>query len=85
MDGLLSLGGLIGCSLTTEVWRLVPLCLMWCIWSERNAWLFEDVEILVVELRKSLLNTLHSWIAAHHCLEVPTFANLMNLFSSSYY
>jgi hypothetical protein len=51
----------------------------------RDARLFEDVEISVVELRKSLLNTLHAWIAAHHCLEVPTFADFMNLFSSSSY
>jgi hypothetical protein len=25
-----------------EVWRLAPLCLMWCIWRERNARSFKD-------------------------------------------
>jgi hypothetical protein len=25
-----------------EVWRLAPLCLMWCIWRERNAKSFKD-------------------------------------------
>jgi cytochrome b len=42
-----------------EVWRLVSLCLMWCIWQEQNARLFEDVETSMVELQKHLLNTLY--------------------------
>jgi hypothetical protein len=32
-----------------EVWRLAPLCLMWCFWREQNyVKSFEDVEILVL-------------------------------------
>jgi hypothetical protein len=42
-----------------EAWRLAPLCLLWCIWRERNARLFEDVETSMVELRKRLLNMLY--------------------------
>jgi hypothetical protein len=34
-----------------EFWRLAPLCLMWCIWRERNAKGFEDRETLLVELK----------------------------------
>jgi hypothetical protein len=79
---LTSLGGLIGYSLAKEVWRLVPLCIMWCIWRERNAPLFEDVEISMIELRKFMLNTLHIWIVAHHILDVPSFVDFLNLFSS---
>jgi hypothetical protein len=65
-----------------EVWRLVLLCLMWCLWRERNTRHFEDIETLVLELRKILLNTLYIWIAAHHSLSVFTFANFLNLCSS---
>jgi hypothetical protein len=50
--------------------ELAPLCLLWCIWRERNARLFEDVETSMVELRKRLLNTLYIWIASHHSLNV---------------
>jgi hypothetical protein len=64
-----------------EVWRLAPLCLLWCIWRERNARLFEDVETPMVELRKRLLNTLYSWIAPHHSLSVFTFVDFLNLLS----
>jgi hypothetical protein len=64
-----------------EVWRLVLLCLMWCIWRERNALHFEDAETSMVELKKRLLNTLYIWIVSHHSLNVFTYADLLNLFS----
>jgi hypothetical protein len=73
LELLTSWGASVGYGLAKEVWRLVPLCLMWCIWQERNARLFEDVETSVVELQKHLLNTLYIWIASHHCLNVFTF------------
>jgi len=47
------------CDPTKEVWLLVPLCLMWCLWHKRDARLFEDVETSMLELRKLLLNTLY--------------------------
>ena len=28
----------------SSIWNLVPLCLMWCLWRERNRWTFEDME-----------------------------------------
>jgi hypothetical protein len=64
-----------------EVWRLVPLCLMWCIWWEWNVRHFKNVETSMVELRKRLLNTLYIWIASHHSLYVFMFAEFLNLFS----
>jgi hypothetical protein len=27
-----------------KVWRLAPFCLMWCLWQERNARNFENVD-----------------------------------------
>jgi len=63
-----------------EAWRLAPLCLLWCIWRERNARLFEDVETTMVELRKGWLTTLYSWIAPHHSLSVFTFVEFLNVF-----
>jgi len=64
-----------------EVWWLVLLCLMWCIWRERNAQYFEDVETSMLELQKRLLNTLYIWIVTHHSLSVFTYADFLNLFS----
>ena len=28
----------------SSIWNLVPLCLMWCLWRERNRQTFEDME-----------------------------------------
>jgi hypothetical protein len=37
LELLISWGASFGYGPTKEVWLLVPLCLMWCIWRERNA------------------------------------------------
>ena len=29
---------------SSKIWNLSPLCLMWCIWRERNRWTFEDLD-----------------------------------------
>jgi hypothetical protein len=60
LELLNSWGPAIGCGHVKEAWRLAPLCLLWCIWRERNARLFEDVETSMVELRKRLL--LWAWV-----------------------
>jgi len=63
-----------------EAWRLAPLCLLWCIWRERNTRLFEDVETSIVELYKWLFNTLYIWIASYHNLNVFTYVDFFKLF-----
>jgi hypothetical protein len=65
-----------------EVWRLDPLCLMWCLWREQNARSFEDVESSVIELREILFYTFYNWIFAHHSFLVFSFADFLNFGSS---
>jgi hypothetical protein len=81
LELLNSWGAAIGYDRTKEAWRLAPLCLLWCIWRERNARLFEDIETSMVELRKRLLNTLYIWIASYHSLNVFTYVDFLKLFS----
>jgi hypothetical protein len=82
LELLISWGVLVGYGCAKEAWWLAPLCLLWCIWQERNAQLFEDVETSMVELRKHLLNMLYLWIASHHCLNGFSYVEFLNLFSS---
>jgi hypothetical protein len=35
-----------------QIWRMAPLCVMWCLWRERNALSFEDRELGIIELKK---------------------------------
>jgi hypothetical protein len=81
LELLSSWGASFGYGPAKEVWRLVPLCLMWCLWWERNARHFEDVKTSMLELRKCLLNTLYIWIANYHSLSVFTHVDFLNLFS----
>ena len=41
-----------------DVWRLVPHCLIWCIWCERNARSFEGCECSLLDIKSFFLNTL---------------------------
>ena len=34
-----------------ELWRIVPHCLLWCIWRERNARSFEGCEHFMLEIK----------------------------------
>lgn len=44
-----------------DFWRLVPHCLMWCIWRERNARCFEGCERSLLKIKSFFLHTLLVW------------------------
>ena len=59
-----------------DVWRLVPHCLIWCIWRERNARSFEGCEHSLLEIKSFLLLTLFEWsvVFSHFsCSSFPIF------------
>jgi hypothetical protein len=65
-----------------HLWRLVPLCLMWCLWRERNARSFDDREIGLLELKRLLLQTLYTWRVAWNTTHASTFSEFLDLCSS---
>jgi hypothetical protein len=67
--------------LSKVIWWTVPLCVIWCIWWERNARTFEDNECLVDEMRKHMITTLHMWVLVHHRIIVPTIEEFLNICS----
>ena len=34
---------------SSQIWNLVPLCILWCIWKERNQRTFEDLVSPVIK------------------------------------
>ena len=76
------LEGTIGKHIALKIWRLVPLCLMRCLWRERNARSFEDRENGLLELKKMMLQSLlYTWRVAHNSLFVfQSFWNFVILF-----
>ena len=47
----------------SAIWMVVPYCLMWCIWRERNNRRFGDLERSISNLKLFFLKTLLNWVA----------------------
>ena len=45
---------------TLRIWRLGPLCLMWCFWRMRNAKRCEDRENVILEFKKMMLQSFYT-------------------------
>jgi hypothetical protein len=43
------------------VWNLIPSCLMWIIWRERNNCTFEDKETTMDKLLEIFFGVLYDW------------------------
>jgi hypothetical protein len=67
-----------GRDLAKAIWRMAPLCVIWCIWWERNVRLFEDKECSVDGVRKNMISMLHMWAMAHYH-EFPTLEDFLNM------
>jgi len=65
LDVLSGWGSLLGRGSVIRIWKKVLLCVLWGLWQERNARLFEDVEVSVGVLCRNLLNMLYLWVAAN--------------------
>ena len=44
-----------------DIWNLIPLCLMWAIWRERNWRIFENVECAFSQIKASFICFLYEW------------------------
>jgi hypothetical protein len=64
------------------VWKMVPLCLMWCVWMERNARCFEDSTRSFEEIRHYFLFTLYNWTAGWLAPTMISFSDFCSRFSS---
>jgi hypothetical protein len=58
------------------VWKMIPHFLIWCLWRERNARLFEDAQRHIHELKLLFFHTLFDWVmgsgisSIHYLLEL---------------
>uniref|UniRef100_A0A2N9GZQ1 Reverse transcriptase domain-containing protein n=1 Tax=Fagus sylvatica TaxID=28930 RepID=A0A2N9GZQ1_FAGSY len=49
---------------SSDIWNIVPVCLMWTIWKERNHRTFEDVSKLDSQILEGFILTLFDWSRA---------------------
>jgi hypothetical protein len=50
-----------GKSRSTAVWKMVPICILWCVWKERNLRCFEDLENSMENFVASFFHMLYLW------------------------
>ena len=44
-----------------KAWRIVPLCIFWSVWKERNCIIFKDETLTVQRLKLNFVYNLWSW------------------------
>jgi hypothetical protein len=49
---------------SAAVWKMVPICIFWCAWKERNLRCFEDMENSLENIVASFFRMLYFWTVA---------------------
>jgi hypothetical protein len=73
---------------SSDIWNLVPACLMWSIWKERNQRIFEDVFKADNQLLEGFILNLFDWSKAwgfSSCTSIPEFISSLFLISHDVY
>ena len=61
-----------------KVWRMVPLCLFWCIWKEGTQRIFCEEEISKQRLKETLLKSLMEWYHDAMGMEIATMLDFLD-------
>ena len=63
---------------SSEIWAVIPHCLLWCLWRERNSRIFEDGDRNILDLRLQFLRTLFDWMSATGLFSTHTFLEFLD-------
>ena len=61
------------------VWKMVPHCLVWCLWREWNARHFEDSERTISGLKLLFFQALLEWVAGSGAFAIHSIWELIDL------
>ena len=61
------------------IWQVVPYCLFWCLWRERNACHFEDNGRTIPDLKLQFFHLLYEWIKGLGVFSINSLEELMDL------
>ena len=77
--GLLACGqGSFGRHRNGYIWSIVPHCLMWCLWRERNSRCFENIERSILDLNLLFFRNLLDWLVAMQNQSFPSFIDFLD-------
>ena len=60
------------------IWSIIPHCLLWCLWRERNSRCFEDTERSIPDLKLLFFRTLRDWLFALQDKSFPSFIDSLD-------
>ena len=72
----------------SNIWNMVPTCLMWKIWRERNTHTFEDIERPLDLLKSLLVGNLFEWSCIWvytSCTSISDFLESVNIYIYIYF
>jgi hypothetical protein len=72
-----------GRPMSAVIWKMVPTCILWCVWKERNDRCCEDLERSSEEILASFFHTLYLWTVAFVSPLSFTFDEFLVRFSLS--
>jgi hypothetical protein len=73
-----------GNSKAGKIWKMVPHCLMWCLWQERNDRTFKEKERTIPALKLHFLHTLLNWSKASHLDGACSLPDMLHMCSASH-
>jgi hypothetical protein len=62
---------------SAATWKMVPICIFWCVWRERNLICFEDLESSMEDILASFFHTLYLWTLAFLSPLTISFADFL--------
>jgi hypothetical protein len=78
LDLFSSWQGSCGSRRTKMVWRVVPHCVFWCIWRERNARHFEDINTSIPKLKSRFFQLLFEWVKGLGIFSISSLVELLD-------
>jgi hypothetical protein len=72
-------------SRSATVWKMVPICICWCVWKERNLRCFEDLENSMEDFVASFFHMLYLWTEAFLSPMSISYSNFLVCFSMPSY
>ena len=64
-----------------KIWKVIPHCIMWCLWCERNARSFNGEEVSIPALKHRLLQTMLEWLKAASLITSVSIPEMLMLCS----
>jgi hypothetical protein len=64
-----------------HVGRVVPHCVKWCLWRERNVCHFEDCERTILALNCYFFQSLFEWVVALGLFSISSLVELIAFFT----